>query len=82
MGSYQHPGRAGVGVFASPTAFMYAPKQARDQIVSLTSAEYDVNKDVYFVDCKAAKSMPDMEFDLQGFKYRVSSAYYARKVSF
>lgn len=68
-------------MFASPSAYMYAPKQAKDGIISQLGAEYDPKTDVWYVDCNRMNTMPDMVFTMQGFEYRVAAKYYARRVS-
>ncbi|KAI6170537.1 Eukaryotic aspartyl protease [Aphelenchoides bicaudatus] len=81
MGNYQPAGSAAIGLLTSPTAFIYAPGQIRDGIARKLGAEYDVQLDLDFVDCNRRGQMPTMQFDLQGYKYKVKPEYYARQLN-
>ncbi|KAI6222396.1 Peptidase A1 domain-containing protein [Aphelenchoides fujianensis] len=71
-------GRSGVGVLASPSSLIYAPKDVFEAILRETGAQYDVRADLFFVDCGRRASLPDLVFQLQGFEYRVPARFYAR----
>ncbi|KAI6226711.1 Gastricsin [Aphelenchoides besseyi] len=77
LGSSIKSGR-NVGVLASPTSLIYAPKSIFNSILKRVGAVYDAKVDIHFVDCNSRSHLPDMSFHLQGLKYHVSPYHYAR----
>lgn len=81
IGSYSTGNMSQIGGILGESAFIWAPKNFFNGIVSALRAKYSYRLKQYVVPCAGVSTMPDMIFQLNGTERAIPAKEYTRQVN-